>query len=234
MPTALFLALLLSSSPAAPAVPPPSQEVAALVDRCVAAYGGGEALQRGRRFRQDGHVTSIMHPGERAPLVRLYDRQLGLRVDVAWASGAESRIMFGGRGWREGQEVDGPPLAAMVLQAARIDLPALLAAWRTKVIDGGPVTHQGKTLRALRLDLGSGLTLEADLDPATGRILRSHGRAAATPAVEFVTTYDDFRAVDGLLVAFREGNWANGASTGETVLTSATLLKTLGEEVFRP
>jgi len=230
--TGLAIAVLLAAPAASPAAT--SAEVSALVQRCVAAYGGPTALQMASRVRHQGLVTSLLHPGEKAAIVRLYDRARGLRVEVGWTSGAESRILSGGRGWREGQPVEGPPLWAMLLQGARLDLPALLVAARGQVVDLGEVQHDGKTLRALAVGLGSGLMVEADIDPTTGRILRSRGASSGTPPVEFVTTYSDFRKVDGMLVAFREGNWANGRATGETVLTGVTFLEKVPERAFAP
>jgi hypothetical protein len=212
----------------------PSAEALALVKKCLDAYGGPTALQTAARVRHDGTVTSRLHPGEEAPLVRVYDRVRGLRVEVAWKGGPEARLVTGGRGWREGQEVDGPPLVAMLLQAARLDLPALLQAVRGRLVDRGTVKHEGTSLRALAIDLGDGLSVEADLDPATGRILRSRTASAGTPPVEFVTTYSDFRVVDGVLVAFREGNWANGSTTGETVLSHVAFLDAVPDLAFRP
>jgi hypothetical protein len=240
VPPTLLLALLLAAPPVSPApladAAPPrdAAAVSALVRRCVDAYGGPEAVKRAARFRQEGLVSSLLHPGDQARLVRIYDRVRGLRVEVGWANGAESRVLASGHAWREGVEVTGPRLAAMVLQAARLDLPALLSALQARVTDGGPVELQGKRLRALKLDLGPGLHLEADLDPATGRILRSRGSADGEPPIGFETTYDDFRTVDGVLVAFHEGNWANGAATGDTMLTSSALLPAGGDEAFRP
>ena len=236
------LALLLAAAPATPpgpatptaAPPTASAEVKALIARCVAAYGGPTALELTAKLREQGTVTSTMHPGEKAPLRRIYDRRRGLRVEVYWASGAEVRLLSAGRGWREGQEVQGPPLLAMILQGARLDLPAILRAAGDRVADAGVVQHEGKPLRALRVGLGAGLTVEADLDPATGRILRSRGASGGIPAIEFITTYSDFREVDGALIAFREGNWANGSTTGETVLSLVSFLDRVPDEAFSP
>jgi hypothetical protein len=208
--------------------------VSALVQRCVAAYGGPTALQVASRVRHQGTVTSLLHPGERAAIVRLYDRVRGLRVEVDWKSGAESRVLAGGRGWREGQPVQGPPLWAMMLQAARLDLPALLQAAGGQLLDLGTVQHDGKALRALAVNLGNGLQVEADIDPGTGRILRSRGTSSDTPPVEFITTSSDFRMVEGLLVAFREENWANGKLTGETLLTRVSFQERVPEGAFGP
>jgi hypothetical protein len=184
--------------------------------------------------RQAGTVTSLLHPGQAASLKRLAARGGRLRVEIGWSGEPEVRVVDGQVGWRGGEPAGGPPLAAMVLQAARFDLPLRLKEGLARVEDRGVVELGGKRLRALALEVAPGLVVEADLDPATGRILRSRGASSVGPALEFVTTYDDFRTVGGLLFAFREGNWANGVTTGETVLTSVELLSRLPEQAFRP
>ena len=132
----------------------------------------------------------------------------------------------------------GAPLAAMILQAARLDLPALLAARGAQVKDARHRSSStGRRLRVLALEVAPGLVVEAGIDPATGRILRSRGRraAGAGPPVEFVTTYSDFRTVDGVLVPFHEENWANGSkTTGETVLERVEFPREFPPDLFRP
>jgi hypothetical protein len=234
MPGVHVLPLAAALALAGPVAAAPPPEVTALVDRCVAAYGGAAALSRVVAVRQAGTVTSLLHPGQAAPLKRLAARGGRLRVEIGWSGEPEVRVVDGQVGWRGGEPAGGPPLAAMVLQAARFDLPLRLKEGLARVEDRGVVELAGKRLRALALEVAPGLVVEADLDPATGRMLRSRGTASAGPALEFVTTYDDFRTVGGLLFAFREGNWANGVTTGETVLTSVELLSRLPEQAFRP
>jgi hypothetical protein len=228
---------LLGLALAAPAGAAPRQaspEVAALVKRCVEAYGGPEAVARAALLRQEGTVTSLLHPGEKGRLLRFYARPGRLRVEVSFGGSDELRILDGGRGWRQGEEVGGPGLVAMILQAARLDLPAMLQAWPERLVDRGAVDFDGRPLRALSLEVAPGVELTAHLDPATGRILRSVGRATAGPPVTFATRYEDFRTVDGLLVAFREENFANGAITGETVLKRVKVEAALPADTFTP
>lgn len=232
--------LALLAAPAARAATPASrapEPVSALVRRCVEAYGGKAALAKAARTRQDGRVTSlVLHAGETGRIDRVYERPGRLRVEIAYPGGTrEVRVIDGGRGWRDGQEVGGPRLAAMLLQAMRLDLPALLAAWEAKIVDGGTVEVGGKALRLLSIEPAPGLVVEAALDPATGRILRSRGasRGGGMP-LEFVTTYSDFRVVDGVLVAMREENFANGQTTGETVLSKVAFPGKLPDGTFRP
>ena len=211
-------------------------EVAALVRRCVEAYGGEAAVARAARSVHEGTVTSLLHPGGPGRIARAYARPGRLRVEVAFpdAGEPEIRVLDGGRGWRHGQEVEGPLLTSMILQAARMDLPALLAARGAKVEARGTLALDGKTLRVLALTLAPGVVVEAAIDPGTGRILRSRGSAGGPTPVEFVTTYSDFRTVDGVLVPFHEENWANGKTTGETVLTRVDFPESFPPGVFRP
>ena len=99
----------------------------------------------------------------------------------------------------------------------------------------GTIALGGKTLRVLAIEPAPGLVVEAALDPATGRILRSRG-ASRDPGMplEFVTTYSDFRKVDGVLVPMHEENFANGRTTGETVLSKVEFPGKLPDGTFRP
>ncbi len=222
---------------AAPAPREASRDgVAALVRRCVEAYGGAAAVGRAARSVHEGTVTSLLHPGAPGRIGRAYSRPGRLRVEVAFADSAEPeiRVLAGGRGWRHGKEVEGPLLTSMILQAARMDLPALLAAGGAKVEARGTLALDGKTLQVLALTLAPGVVVEAAIDPGTGRILRSRGSAAGPAPVEFITTYSDFRTVDGVLVPFREENWANGKTTGETALSRVEFPESFPPDLFRP
>jgi hypothetical protein len=215
---------------------PPPEAVGAVVRRCVDAYGGKAALARATAARQEGSVTSTMSPGQAGRMVRTFARPGKLRVEIAFPGGrSETRIVDGARGWRDGEEVRRERLSAMILQAARLDLPALLESSEARLEDRGSSDVGGTPVRVLALPLAPGLLLEAAIDARSGRILRSRGasRVDGIP-LEFVTAYEDFRKVDGVLVAFREKSWANGRSTGETVLEKVEFPKKVPEATFRP
>jgi len=231
----LVLTLVAAAIRDAPHAGSAPEAPAALVRRCVAAYGGKDALARSAVTRQEGRVTSILHP-EPGRIVRAYARPGRLRVETAFpGSPPETRVLDGGRGWRNGEAVESARLASMILQAARLDLPALLSAWVERIEDHGTAELDGRTVRVVAIEPAPGLVVEALIDPASARILRSRGtsRDRAMP-LEFATTYEDFRAVEGVIVAFREKNWANGRSTGETVLEKVEFPKALPPDVFRP
>jgi hypothetical protein len=231
----LAAVLSLSLGAVAPDAPAP-KDVAALVQRCVAAYGGKAGLARAARTRVDGEVTSVvLHPGETGKIVREYERPARLRVEIRYAGHPEIRVLDGGRGWRDGEEATGPRLDAMVLQAARLDLPALLQANVAKLKDGGAAVVDGRKVRLVAVAPAEGLLVEAAIDPATGRILRSRGASTGGPQpIEFVTTYSSFKQVEGVLVPMREENWANGQSTGVTTVKKVAFPGRFADGTFRP
>lgn len=215
----------------------PSPEVTALVRRCVEAHGGKAALARSARSRVEGTVTSlVLHPGQTGRIRRTHERPGRLRVEIAYPSGAaEVRVLDGARAWRDGEEVAGMRLDAMVLQAARVDLVALLESSPGRIRDGGVSEISGTKVRLLAVEPAPGLLVEAAIDPETGHILRSRGASTNGPVpIEFATTYSDFRQVDGVLVPMREENWANGRSTGVTALEKVSFPEAMPSGTFRP
>jgi hypothetical protein len=228
------LVLLALAAPAA--APGADASVEALVRQCLDAYGGEAMVRHATALREVGAVTSILHLGEVGSLRREWARPGRLRVAISYSEDMlEVRILDGVRGWRGGAPDAGPGLAAMMLQAARMDLPAVLHERRAQVVARGTWEHEGTVLRVLAVEVGPGLEVEAGIDPGTGRILRSRGfsRDPKLP-LEFVTTYSDFRMVGGVLVAFHEANWANGKTTGDTLLEAVEVLPTLPGATFRP
>ena len=228
----LFLAFGVSSTPALAA-----GALDELIDRTVKTYGGEEALRRSAAVRETGKVTSLLRGGTAGDIVREFERPDRLRVVVRYGSDTEVRIFDGKTGWREGRTVTGPPLDAMVLQAARLALPLILLDRKANLVDRGTSAGEGTELRILDLPLAKGLTLTVGIDPASGRIVRSSGTGGmgmGGKPLEFVTRYDDFRFVDGVLRPFREENYANGFVTGETILSRVVFPGSFAPETFRP
>ncbi len=239
-----FLAAILFAWPAASSG---ADEVLALLRKSVDAYGGEKALAK-LVFLESGRLTATMRGGKEGSIARLYRRPDKLRVEISFADETpEVRILDGKKGWRQGQEATGMPFDAMVLQAARFALPLNLLQRRGEVKDLGTVARDGKVRRVLELPLGASLSMTAEIDPATGRVLRSTAKSAggmggmsmsvggmSGGGVEFATTYDDFRKVDGILFAFKEGNFAMGQHTGDTVIEKIEILKTLPDGALTP
>jgi len=232
-----FVVCILSFATIAFSAAVASDDIDRLVAQTVKAYGGEKALRNAFAIRHTGQVTSRMRGGVAGSIVREFERPNRLRVVIRYGSETEDRVYDGKTGWRQGKIVTGPPLDAMVLQAARMDLPLILLDRKRDLVDRGPTAYEGMEVRTLELPLGRGLALAVDIDPASGRIVRSSGsggdRGGGSP-LEFVTRYMDYRMVDGLLHPFREGNSANGFVTGETTLSRVEVLKSLPPGTFRP
>lgn len=229
-----------------PAAASGADEVLDLLKKSVDAYGGETALEK-LVFRESGKLTATMR-GKAGTIKRIYQRPDRLRVEVSLPGEAvEVRVLDGQKGWRQGQEASGMPFDAMVLQAARFALPLNLLKRRGELKDLGTVKRGGTEVRVFELPLGGPLSVTAEIDPATGRIVRSTAKSAGgmgamsmsvggTPGggVEFATTYADFRKVDGVLFAFREGNFAMGQHTGDTIIEKVDVLKELPAGALTP
>jgi len=173
-----------------------------LADKVIRAYGGSAAWQKVVSFRETGRVIPAMRPGE-GKLTRQWQRPDKLRVEIVYPSNTEVRIVEGDHGTQNGKEATGMGLDAMRLQAARLAVPRLLAEKRAALRSAGD--------NAIEIQLSPQMTLTIEIDPQSGHIIRSTGKASG---IEFTTSYDDFRMVGGLLFDFREENSAQGTKTG--------------------
>jgi hypothetical protein len=214
-----------------------ASEIDSLISKTLDAYGGIEALSQVSAVEQKGQVRAkIRHAGQAGELLRIFEGSERLRVEIAYPDGAnEIRIVNGSVGWRNGKPAQGPSLVAMQTQGYRLALPLLLKQHSSELVDLGISQGADKTLRVLELPLPEGVVLSVELDPETGRILRSRARfSISAMSLEFGTEYSDFRKVGKLLFAFREQNYASGQYTADTVMTSIELVEKQPAERFEP
>jgi hypothetical protein len=216
----LLVCLLATAATAAPL----DDQIA----RIVAAYGGKAALGRVKAFRETGSLDSRQGS---AHTVRLFAPPDRLRVDIDYSSGEnEVRILEGPHGFRNGEIVAGPARDAMLLQAARLEIPGILLRKRKDLVDLGEVQRDGRKLRAIGVPLESGINLAVAIDPRTSRIVRSEGALPGHHSqIRFATTYSEFRSVGGVLFPFREENFVEGERTGTTLFERIELLDSVPE-----
>ncbi|HLJ74654.1 MAG TPA: hypothetical protein VKU62_08725, partial [Thermoanaerobaculia bacterium] len=86
-----------------------------LVDKVIEAYG---PWQNVAAVTQTGRVIPAMRPDE-GKLTREWQRPDKLRVEIAYPSHTEVRVVDGNHGTQNGKEATGMGLDAMRLQAAR-------------------------------------------------------------------------------------------------------------------
>jgi len=207
-----------------------------LLDKVAKAYGGTDLLVRTQALKQTGTTYSTMR-GASGPVLRAYQHPDRLRIEIHYPGRQpESRILLGPHAWKQRVPVGGPFHGAMVLQAARMGLPYNLLEARKRVHDRGKVTAEnGKTLRVVELPLDQGLHVIVEIDPSSGRILKSRGAlSTGGGAMEFQTTYEDFRRHEGRLYAAKEGHYAMGQRTGHTQIERVEFSDQWPESLFQP
>ena len=190
-----------------------------IVDQVIAAYGGVAAWSGIDSIRETGTVSSTMR-GTNGKLTRELVPPDHLRIVIDYPNESEVRIVDGRTGTRNGEAVTGPQLDAMRLQYARMDLPRLLVARRSAIIDRGEQTKNGVRVHVIEIPLPDGLALTADIDPATKHITHTTGTLSAPGGTKmsFECDYFDFTFVGERLFAMREVTTAGGVVTGETRL----------------
>lgn len=205
------------------------QQVMQLVD----AYGGRAALERVKAYRMEGRIVAAQ-AGREGPMTRSFQRAGKLRVELRYPDQTETRIVRGEQGWRgvgtDVRAAQGMMLDAMVMQAARSDLPLFLLAHldSVRVIDS--IERDSLRLDGLEASFGAGRSLRAYVDPATHRVLMSQSvLKTESGAMEFETNYSDFRNVGQVWFAFREDNFASGTATGTMTIEKVTI-----NPIFKP
>jgi len=236
---ALALAALALPAPPAAAAPKADPKVHARVARILEAYGGRAKLEAVKAWRIEGTLFSAMRHAE-VPTTRVFARPDRFKSLIDYPEGIEARIVDGRRGWRMNHgaplvEAEGPMLLAMELQAARSNLPWLLAEREADAREIEPRREDGETLPGLEIALREGLVLRVWTHPRTHLVLVSQGALRTGGAfTSFENFFSDFREVEGVKFAFHEENFASGAMTGVTTVTRVVVNPRLGPAEFRP
>jgi hypothetical protein len=227
--TAFCMALLLAATFEATA------DVSTWLNKIGKAYGGEEQIMAASAFQQFGVTFSKMR-GSEGKMTRSYRYPDHLRIAIDYGgSDAELRLLAGPHSWKQSQTAGEPFYSAMILQATRLGLPAVLFAHKKNVKDGGEYKdQQGRTLHILELRFHKSNHIAVGIDPETGRIAESASTISMeTFKMQFGTRYDDYRKVNGRLFAFKETHYVMGRETGYTHLESI-VIESLADELFYP
>ncbi len=232
-PLALVLAL---AGPARAAVP---EDARLFIDHVIAAHGGWEKLERVKAYRVEGDLFA-MRRHESAPTVRVSAGPERIKILIEYSDGHEARLLNGRKGWRAYgggafEPSGGPMYDAMVLQAARADVPWILHERAAEARRCEPFVHDSLSLPGIEIPLGEGLRLRVFVDPASWRVRVSQGLLShGGMETHFETIYTDWRDVEGIPFAFREENWASGTFTGTTTIRRIVINPRLMNGEFTP
>lgn len=201
-----------------------------LFAKTAAAYGGKPPAARIERG-----VTTSFRRGEGA-LLRLYKAPDRFMIRIDYANGAETRSLVGASAWQQGTLANPVLRGAIALQTARIALPWNMLARPAAAVDLGlNATPDGKLVRAIEFSLDEGLKLIVEIDPDSGRMVRSRGiQSLGGGTMEFATAYSDFRISDGRLYAAREEHFAMGRHTGFSVIDRVEFPERIADTEFQP
>jgi len=218
----VVIAVLLYG-PATAAEPPKD-----LLAKIAAAYGTTAPAA----IVEEGTTTSFRRGDGK--LLRQYQSPDRFSIRIDYSTGSEARVMVGEKAWQQGMPANPMLRGAIALQVARIALPWNMLAKRSSLVDLGPVAAPGSG-HAIEFPLEEQLKLIVEVDPASGRILRSRGiYRMGEGTMEFATAYSDFRANNGRLHAAREEHYAMGQHTGYSVIEKVSYPKNLPDSAFTP
>ena len=205
------------------------------LDKLSKAYGGEQQVLRAGAFQQYGVTYSIMR-GHEGKITRSYRHPDHLRIAIDYGKfGTELRQLAGPHSWKQEQTTGEPFYSAMILQAARLGLPAVLFEHKQHVTDGGEYQdQQGKTLHLLKLAFHKHNEIAVAIDPDSGRIVESSSILKLENfQMQFGTRYADYRQVNGRLFAFKETHYVMGRETGYTHL-QRIVIESLPDKLFYP
>lgn len=206
-----------------------SSDPQTIVEKVIEAYGGRAALERIKVIKESGTVRSL-RLAKTGRLERVLELPAKLKVDINYPGGPhEQRLTTPEGAWRSGRPAPAPMHAAMMLQAARFQLPLILTKHAVTLV----VEDSKQVTLALKLSNTTGL--EVQIDKKTWHIAQSIGRMQmGSVALEFIADYSDFKKVEGVLFAHREELQAMGQATGVAVIDKIEINSPVKADYFRP
>lgn len=206
-----------------------------LVDRVVVAYGGSSALIKPQLRKETGKTVSFIRNTE-GKITRQFVYPDLLRIDIDYGNAmVEHRVLNHDRTYKDGVEAMPMLRLAILLQAARMDLPRLLLEHRASIQDKGMVANtNANPLRQLAIPLND-IIITTDIDTQTGRIMASTGTTMSNSrALQFSTAYSNFTTIDNRLLALKEDHYVMGNHIGYTQLELVTYSDIINNALFSP
>jgi len=149
-------------------------------------------------------------------------------VEIEYPDKTEIRVLAGERAWRGNAPtitpVAGPPKVAMQYQLLRLRPAWALSHYRDRVVLGEDVVRDRAPHRTLTLTWSPELSIDFLVDTETHRITHVSAQLRfGTTMLSFATHYSEFQFIDGVLIPFKEENYASNRRTATTRIQSIEL-----------
>jgi outer membrane lipoprotein-sorting protein len=209
------------------------QDVQAVLDQLVQAYGGESNLRKMDSMVQEWDLTALMgnRHGTDTRSIRAPDQ---LRVHLSYPKKSETRILNGDSAFVifEGagpEEVSGMQRDAMRLQLMRLYSPLML---RDKISSVSLLEQGGLTALSL---VENGVHVHYMVNKENWRIEKVAGSLMMNGnEIQFLTEYSDFAMIEGVLVHQKENKFASGMNTATLQLRKITFDASIQDELFLP
>ena len=182
-----------------------------LLDKMIAAYGGAENLKQLNDYKQSWHIETKVSDTNGSDLREVMIPSY-LYTHLSYSHKSEVRILEGDKGVKKfGQktiEAKGPMLDAMKLQLMRLFHPLELKKRVKNIKLSLTPTHYMFSLDE------NGLTAEYFVSKKSFLIQKVIGRLQiGGQKMEFLTLYQDYKRVNGVMVPHKEVKYAGEVNT---------------------
>jgi hypothetical protein len=205
----------------------PAQTVDEIVAKSLAASGGAERLKAVRTRRMTGAMTMMAGPRTQTPIVIEAMRPRSMRFELQVQGITVIQAFDGKRGWKivpfAGDRAPYPmPRDEEIEAADRAEFDTLLldaAARETKIRLQGHDDVDGADTFKLRVTRRDGSARDVYVDSRTFLEVR-HGtrRSIEGRTLELLSTFSDFRSVDGLTLPFRVSSSTKGRPEAQVIV----------------
>jgi zinc protease len=217
------------------------QDLAALIERAIVAKGGLEKLQSIQTVKVESVVTIRTMPNGpvEVPTTTAIRYPGGFRIDATTPMGQLVQAFNAGQYWvQDSRGVREAPagVAAEILSNVQRDVvPMLLALAEGRITATrlDDLNEQGRKLPAIEVKAAGMRPVTVVLDPETALIRRQQYVMSAGPgSAKMEEIFSDYRAVDGLQVAFKAEVRRNGTPILDRVVRSVQLNPPLAATLF--
>jgi hypothetical protein len=216
-----------------------TDDVKALVDKVIEAYGGKEAIDRVKSIFIRGKITAFMPVDEGA--YTIYFKMPGkLRVHIAYQNYTEDRILNGRRGYQGNDgvplhEVSGIRYLSIAYQYKAQDIPYGLLHNAYRLSYKGKESVNAVPVEVLGLEDEDGPSMKIYIDTKNFLIVKISGLFyVGGTETSLSSEFGDFRRLDGMEFPFTIVNYAGGQKVADTRMEEYKINTGIDDSVFEP